>query len=123
MAKTQVQATTVNAVAVSTGAGTTTTTASSVAASYQTLYTIWIANDVSNGPSTTVGSVQIEVGPTATDLVPWMAPIKGYSTANTTRKGTVVVPMGATYTRVVYGGNVGGGDVTYTIKETQVTSI
>ena len=123
MAKTMTQATRVSGVTVASGAGTTTTTGVSVSDSYETLYTIWITTDTTNGPSTAAGSVQLQISPDNSNFADWGAPVRSYMTANSTRSVCVKVPMSATYARIVYVGNVGGGDLTYTVKETQVTSI
>jgi len=122
MPKSDTVQTVVDGVAVASGAGYTTTATLDISASYETVYHISIQNDTTNGP-TTVGEVIIETSPDQNNWFEYGSPVKGITTANDGRETSVIVPMGHKYSRIKYGGNSGGGDVTYTVIETKVISI
>lgn len=124
MSKASSVTTVVNDVAVASGGGTTTTSSRDLSSALRTAYHLWIENDPSNGPSTTVGQVTVESSPDNNSLhfAQYGAALKGSASANTDRSWTITIPPEVKYVRFLYGGNVGGGDVTYRIIETKVTS-
>jgi len=123
MSKSTAVTTIVNDVAVAGGAGTTITSSRDLSSAVRTCYHLWIENNITNGP-TTAGQITVETSPDndSDHFAQYGAALKGNTTAAGERSWTITIPPEVKYARFTYGGNVGGGDVTFRIIETIVTS-